>query len=396
VSQMPDVAGSWPEEGTQYVPGAPMEPVQQPYQPQAQYQQQYPQQQGYQDPQQYAQQQQYQQQYAQQQYAAAQQQPPYQEQTVPQQAVFGEEEQSAVPSEFDHLFRDSAPDDRRSISGRQPVVSGPGAAASPGFPQAPAAQQQAAQQAQATAVYNQAQGAQLGGAPAFEDRPPVEYGGNQPFGGGYGGPGGAGGPGSGSRRNPLIIGGVVVVIAAVGLYLGLSGGSPSAGNSPTTGSSTTATAHASNETAQQQAAAVYKLVQQSKQLRSDINAEVGALDSCSNVSSLQAEITATAQNRQTQADKVATLDVSKISGGAAVTSALNKAWTDSATSDADYAKAAADLAGSCSKSAVKHNPDDLNAVQGSNKASTEKDNAADLWNQTMTNYGQPQISESDL
>ena len=190
MSQMPDVAGSWPEEGTQYLPGAPMEPVQQPYQPHAQYQQQQYPQQGYQDPQQYAQQQdpqQYaQQQYAQQQYAAAQQQPPYQDQTVPQQAAFGEEEQSAVPSEFDHLFRDSSPDNRRSISGRQPVVSGPGAGASPGFPQAPAAQQQAAQ---ATAVYNQAQGAQIGGAPAtFDDRPPVEYGGNPPFGGGYGGP----------------------------------------------------------------------------------------------------------------------------------------------------------------------------------------------------------------
>ena len=62
---------------------------------------------------------------------------------------YGEEEQSSVPSEFDHLFRDSSPQERRSISGRQPMVSGPGAAASPGFPQAATQQAQTAQGAPA-------------------------------------------------------------------------------------------------------------------------------------------------------------------------------------------------------------------------------------------------------
>src|SRR6185312_3265339 len=109
VSQMPEVPGSWPEEGSPYLPGAPMEPVQQPYQ--QQYQQPYPQQQYGQTPQ----------------YPAAQQPYPgqpqqgYQEQTVQQQAVFMEDEQASVPSEFDHLFRDSVPTDRRSIS-RQAVI----------------------------------------------------------------------------------------------------------------------------------------------------------------------------------------------------------------------------------------------------------------------------------
>src|SRR5579859_2600086 len=123
VSQMPEVTGGWPEEGAQYAPGAPMEPVQQAYPPQQPYQtQQQYQQQGYPEPQ-------YHQQQAQQQYPApqAQQQPYPQEQTAPQQAVFAEEEQSALPSEFDHLFRDSSPEDRRAISGKQPMVSGPGA-----------------------------------------------------------------------------------------------------------------------------------------------------------------------------------------------------------------------------------------------------------------------------
>lgn len=376
MSQMPEVAGSWPEEGAQYVPGAPMEPVQQAYQQQqyGQPQPQYPpqqayQQQGYQD-QQYAQQQQYPQQ-------------SYQEQTVQQQAVAAEEEQSSVPSEFDHLFRDSSPQNRKSISGRQPVVSGPGAAAPGGFPQ----QQAQAQQAP-TAFAPQQQ--------AYEDRVPEYVPQQQPFGGGYGEPGGPGGNGgAGSRRTPLLVGGVVVVVAAVGLYLGLSGGGGGS-KAPTAGPTASSTAQVSKLSAQQQAAAVYQLVQQSKQLRSDINAEVGSLNSCSNVSALQGEITNTAQARQSQADQVAKLDVSKITGGAALVSDLHAAWADSAASDADYAKAAADVASNCTKAAVKGDANYQQASQSSTKVTNEKHDAVSKWNDTMTNYGQPSISQSDL
>ena len=395
MSQMPDIAGSWPDEGTQYVPGAPMDPAQQGYPPQ-QYaqqqpyppQQQYPQQQGYQDPQ-YAQQQ-YQQQYQQQGY----QEQGYQEQgypdQTPQQPFVTEEEQASVPSEFDHLFRDSQPENRKSISGRQPVVSGPGAAPAPAFQQQQQQQQQQAptQVAQAPVPMRQ----------PFEDRVPTEYQPlQQPFGGGYGTPGGPGsGGGAGERRTPLIIGGVVVAIAAVGLYLGLSGGG-GGGAKPSAGPSATTATQASNQTAQQQAAAVYQLVQQSKELRSDINAEVGGLVSCSNISALQSEITNTAQARQTQANKVATLDVSKISGGSSLISALHSAWSDSAASDADYAKAAGDFAsGSCSKSAVKADGNYQSAVQGSDHVTSEKADAVDQWNSTMTNYGQPKIAQTDL
>lgn len=380
MSQMPEVAGSWPEEGAQYVPGAPMEPVQQAYQQQqyGQPQPQYPpqqayQQQGYQE----------QQQYAQQQYP---QQQPYQEQTVQQQAVAAEEEQSSVPSEFDHLFRDSSPQNRKSISGRQPVVSGPGAAAPGGFPQ-----QQQAQSQQAPTVYAQPQ------QQAYEDRVPAGYTPQQqPFGGGYGEPGGPGGEsGSGSRRTPLIVGGVVVVVAAVGLYLGLSGGGGGS-KAPTAGPTASTSTHVSNETPQQQAAAVYQLVQQSKQLRSDINAEVGSLKSCTHVSALEGEITNTVQARQAQADQVSKLDVSKIQGGAALASALHAAWADSAASDADYAKAAADVASSCTKAAVRADTNYQQASKSSSKVTNEKSDAVSKWNSTMTNYGQPKISQSDL
>ena len=389
MSQMPEVAGGWPEEGSQYVPGAPMEPGQQGYPPQAPYQHQ----------------QQYQPQgYPEQQYPQPQQQYPpqqqYQENTVPQQMVF-EEEQASVPSEFDHLFRDSAPQERRSISGRQPMVSGPGAAPSPGFQQQAQAQQQAPQ-AQATQVVPQQQQAtaMFDAQQQYQQAPMQGYAAGQtqqtggPF--GYDGPGGpgSGGSGSGNRRTPLIIGGVVVVIAAVGLYFGLSGGTSA--KTPTAKSSTTAVASSnSNETAQQQADAVYALVKQAGTLRDDISNAVGQLKAC-DISSATTEINATATARAAAAAKVATLPVSKISGGSSVVSALQAAWQDSATSDQDYAKAAADFAsGSCSEKKVEDDANYQAAVGGSGTSESAKNNAATVWNQVMANY-ESKVSPTDL
>ena len=391
MSQMPEVAGSWPEEGAQYVPGAPMEPVQQAYPPQAPYQQPYQQQQGYPE-QQYHQAQQPQQQYP--------PQSPYQEQTAPQPMVF-EEEQASVPSEFDHLFRDSAPQERRSISARQPMVSGPGAAPSPGFPQQAQPQHQQAPQQQATQVAPQQQAATSMFEPApqqqYQQQPAPGYQNQPQFGGpfGYDNPGGPGDSGSGKRRTPLIIGGAVVLIAAVGLYFGLSGGSGST-KTPAAKSSTTATASAnSNETAQQQADAVYALVKEAKSLRDAISNGVVALEAC-DISTASTEINATAKARAAAAAQVATLPVNKISGGASVISALQTAWQDSATSDEDFAKVASDFAsGSCTKSAVRADSNYQAAASASNTAGSAKSTAADAWNQVMANY-ESKVSESDL
>jgi hypothetical protein len=379
---MPEVAGGWPEEGAQYAPGAPMEPVQQAYPPQEPYQpQQQYQQQGYSEPQ-------YHQPQAQQQYPAPQAQQQYpQEQTVPQQALFVEEEQSALPSEFDHLFRDSSPEDRRAISGKQPMVSGPGASPSLGFQQAPQQQMQpapAAQQAPAaTAMYTQQP----------QDYVPVQqpgdYG-NGPF--SYDGP--PAGGGSGNRRTPLIIGGVVAVIAVVGLYLGLSGGGGS--GKASAGTTTTATASAaSNQTAQQEADNLYALVKQAKQLRSAISAGVGKLRDCQ-IAAAQTQIDSTAQARQSAATQVAQYPVGKISGASELVSALQKAWQDSADSDKNYGLAAKDFAnGGCSKSAVEKDSYYQAAQSGSGTSATDKATAAGLWNTVMSKY-EPSIGESDL
>jgi hypothetical protein len=384
---MPEIAGSWPEEGTAYVPGAPMDQVPQAYPPQAPYQTQQPyQQQGYQEPQYHQGQQAHPQQpHPQQHYP---QQPPYpqQEQTVPQQAVPVEDEHSALPSEFDHLFRDSAPAERRAISGRQPMVSGPGAAPSPGFQQpqqpAPAPAQLAPQQPGATATYNPPQ------QQVYDAPPPIDYN-NGPF--SYDGPPGGG---SSGRRTPLIIGAVVAVVAAAGLYLGLSGGGGS--NTPSAGgTASTSASPKSTESAKQEADAVYQLVAQAKQLREDIAAGVGKLRSC-DISAAQSQINQTAQARANAASQVAQLPVDKISGGTALINALQKAWQDSAASDENYAKAAADFAnGGCSKSAVDKDANYKAATSGSGTSASDKSKAADLWNSVMSNY-EPSITESDL
>jgi len=350
-----------------------MEPVPQSY---PQYQQPYPQQQYGQTPQYPA---------PQQPYPGQPQQGGYQEQTVPQQAVFVEDEQASVPSEFDHLFRDSVPTDRRSIS-RQAVVGGAPPAA--GF--APAPQAGVQPQPAATAMY-----------PPQEQTPPG-YPQSQP---GYGGPGeGYGGTGfqplpprPGRSRAPFVIGGVVVVVAAVGLYLGLSGGgSGTPQGAPTAGASSTASA-APKLTAQQQADALYQLVSQAKQLRSYANGGVSALKSC-NIPVAQSDLTSAVQGRQAELAALAKLEVDKIDGGAELVADLKAGWTASYTSDQDDAKAAADFAdgATCTGAALKADPNYAAAGQGSADSTNAKTAAAREWNQIMTPYGEPTITSSQL
>ncbi|WP_157436385.1 hypothetical protein [Actinospica robiniae] len=370
---MPEVPGSWPEEGSPYQPGAPMEPVQQSYQQQQQYQQPYPQQSYGQSPQ----------------YPAGQQQPygqpqqAYPEQAAAQQAMFGQEEQASVPSEFDHLFRDSVPTDRRSISRQAVVGAAPPAA---GFAQAAQAQPQPA----ATAMFTPQQEQ----APGYPQAQPA-----------YGGPGqGYGGAGydplpprPGRSRTPLVIGGVVVVVAAVGLYLGLSGGGSGTPSSQSSGNPSASSSAGSKQSAQQEADALYQLVTEAKDLRSDANGGVSALVAC-NIPVAKAEINSAVTGRQAALNTLAKLDVSKIDGGTALAAALNKAWHDSYTSDNDYAKAVADFDGgaTCSAAAVKADPNYAAASQGSSESTQAKQSAAKLWNQAMPTYGKPQITSAQL
>jgi hypothetical protein len=201
----------------------------------------------------------------------------------------------------------------------------------------------------------------------------------------------------GRSRTPFVVGGVVVVVAAVGLYLGLSGGGS---GTPTSQSSTGPTASSSAGTkasAQQEADSLYQLVTAAKDLRSDANGGVSALVAC-NIPVAQAEINSAVTGRQAALSSLAKLDVSKIDGGTALAAALHKAWTDSSDSDSDYAKAVADFTGgaTCSAAAVKADPNYVAASQGSSESTQAKQSAAKLWNQAMPTYGKPQITSAQL
>lgn len=424
MSQLPEMpAAGWPDQG--YEPAADPQ-WQQDTQPDWGGQQQgYPAQQEYQAQ---APEYQAQQGYPQQGYPAQQQWAGHAEPTmvVPPQAAA--EAESGLPTEFDHLFRDSTPDSRRAIDRQKPAVGG----ANPGYlngvqqaeaaPQpAAAAPDQAAAAAQAAQYQafqqypqqqaeqyqpdqyqaEQYQGAQYQGgqyAQAEYQQPPGYGGGdfnNGDFnGGGFdnGGPGGGAG-GILAKRRPLIIGGAIALVAVIGIVIAMSGGgsaTPTATNSPSASS-------APKLSAKQQADQIYALIQQSGQLRSDANTAVIDVNGCKNLADAQTALTTTAQKRQAQADGVAKLDVSGIQNGSQLASQLQAAWSASAQYDNAYAQIAGDMQGGCKTSAVKKDSNYKSASQAAGSADTAKSQAAQLWNDNVAKVlGESQVTEAKL
>jgi hypothetical protein len=348
----------------------------------------------------------------------------YPQQGFPMQQAAAEE--SGLPTEFDHLFRDSTPDSRRAIDRQKPAVGG----AAPGYlngmhqpaaePVAPPQQAepqpqpkpfpmpadpyQAAQaQAQQGQQYGSGQYAQADYAPA--EYAQSGYGGDYGYNGGVpenggfdggSGPGGFGGPGGvGRNKKPLLIGGALAVVAVIGIVLALNGGGGSNGNTP--GAAGSPSASVSKLTDKQQADQVYQLIQQSGQLRSAANTAVIEVNGCKDLSAAQTALTDTATKRQAQADGVAKLDVSKIKNGAQLIAQLQAAWSASAQYDNAYAQIAGDLqGGTCKTSAVKKDSNYKSANTAAGAADTAKAQAAQLWNDNAVPLGETQVSEEKL
>jgi hypothetical protein len=356
---------------------------------------------------------------------------------VPPQAA-AEDSNAGLPTEFDHLFRDSTPDSRRAIDRQKPTVGGAAAGYLNGVqaqPEAAQQHQQQQQQQQETRAPQQPGGAaqnqdfQLfqqypqrpadqyqqeqyqaeqyqagqyqGQVPAGQYTQP-EYQQSPGYGGDFNGAGfnnggydGGSGGGALRGRRPWIIGGAVVLAAAVGIAIALSGGgSPAA---PAAGGSSPS-ASASKAGAKQQADQIYLLIQQSGQLRSDANTAVIDVNGCKNLSDAQSALAATAQKRQTQADSVAKLDVSGIKNGAQLVSRLQQAWTASAQYDTAYAQIAGDMqSGTCKTSAVKKDSNYKAASAAAGDADTAKSAAAQLWNDNVASaLGEAQVTEAKL
>jgi hypothetical protein len=414
---------------------------------------------------------------------AAPQNPYAQQYYAPQPAPAGypaaDDGNVPVLSEFDHLFRDSDPVDRRSVVQNAPAVRVSGEVAVPG----PAAQQypglnpvpppwpaQNGMQQNATQALPQNNGQQdptqnLGSSPALNQTtqyPPQQYpqqngAPEEQYGQQYGQqwteqqqqqyaqqqyeqqqyeqnnllpqtqtgygeqaqtpfqafqpyqptpPDGDGGEqqwlgrNGGSKRTPLLIGGGVVVVAVIALFLALGNGNSGKPQNQASGAPKTT---APVTSAAQQATALMTIVGQSGQLRSAAISAVSDLSSssCSQLTQDQSSLQATAKARSAQATAVSALNVSKLPGGAALVADLSQAWQASATSDTAYAGIAGDMASSnvtdC-KSNWKKDSNYPAATQADGEATRDKAAAASLWNSDLTAapISEPTINDNQL
>lgn len=333
------------------------------------------------------------------------------------------EEGTGLPSEFDHLFRGSPQDSRRSIDRQRPAVGGaPGGYQDHQFP-APdqSAQYQPAGYEQAAAYqppidapafppeqqygghpeYSQAQGyAQPGYGTQGYAGP--EYGNPEYQGGEFvgqgGGPGGWGpgdGPATARSRKGWLIGGGIALVAVIGIVYALSSGGGS--GTPNAHHGTGATASVSAPTAKDQAAAVYAIIAQSGPLRSAANDAVVEVNGCHDLAAAQNALQTTAKQRQNQADSVAKLNVSLIQNGAQLVQELQQAWSASAQYDNAYASIAGDVQNGCKPGDIKKDPNYATTSAQGSAASQAKVQAAELWNTNVAGpLGQQQISEAKL
>jgi hypothetical protein len=339
---------------------------------------------------------------------------------------YQEEQPAVVPTEFDHLFRDSPQDSRKSIDRSRPMVGGASAGFLDAAPQydAPPSQQYAAPQqapqpgAQPVQAPEYAQqggynGGQPGSVPGQGGYPTQVVGQGQPAQYGYpqdlpqyGAPGGPvssgewapgqGAGGGGGTRRPVLIGAAVVaVVAVVAVAYGLSGGGSPAKSSTAVGTTTSAPAQ-QPASGKGQADQILALIDESGQLRQDASGAVEHLLSCQNLSSVQSTLAHTTATRESQAASVAKDDVSGIKDGSQLVQELQAAWTASAKSDSAYETIASDVQNSCSSANVKQDPNYTVAQKQGDAASDAKYSAAQLWNSEVTPLGEGKISSDAL
>ncbi|MEU4652598.1 hypothetical protein AB0G32_01380 [Streptomyces sp. NPDC023723] len=267
------------------------------------------------------------------------------------------------PAEFDNLFRGAPGADGPSGSTQQMPV--------PGAPQPP----------------------QYGYAPQGPGSGPVP-------GAGSGDSGRRGGGGRGGRtgsRVPLIAA-VGVAIAVVGIGAGAllaGGGGEEDGDKNQTVSATapategSASASASADPARDQAVALDALLAESGDSRQTVIDSVAAVKSCDNLAQAAQSLRDAAQQRTELVTRLSQLSVDQLPDNAALTAALTKAWQASAAADNHYAAWADQAAGKkgCKKGQARSTSQTAAGNKESGVASTEKSEAAKLWNKIAKTYG---------
>ncbi|MHB9860920.1 hypothetical protein [Streptomyces sp. YIM S03343] len=258
-------------------------------------------------------------------------------------------------------------------------------------------------------------------APASTQQlPRVQYdGGQQPYGRAYAepsyapqGPGDSGGRGAGrgggrgsGSRVPLIaaIGvGIVVVGVGAGVLMSESGGSSNSNGDKTVAASSAASDGASQQAAdpaKQQAVALDKLLADSGASRTSVINAVANVKQCNNLGGAASDLRAAAKQRNQLVTRLSQLSVDKLPNHDALTSALTNAWQASASADTHYANWADQVARQrkgCHKGGARTTGETQAGNAASGTASTQKTQAAQLWNPIAKQYGLTQRERTQL
>ncbi|MFD0639466.1 hypothetical protein ACFQ9X_55675 [Catenulispora yoronensis] len=164
--------------------------------------------------------------------------------------------------------------------------------------------------------------------------------------------------------------------------------------SATVSSSTGSAAPGVDPEAKKQADAVYQVIAQSKELRSQANGAYSNVQACKSMPESKQTFSDVATKRQAQADTMKGLQVDKLPNGAKLATDLINSWQLSAESENDYVAWANDNLSCTGKPGANDNLNKANSA--GTKAGAAKNEAVKDWNAFATQLGVQPIGVNDL
>lgn len=195
--------------------------------------------------------------------------------------------------------------------------------------------------------------------------------------------------------------GVAIAVLGVGAALLSGGGGDEDKDDPQTVSESAPAEEKpspSVDPAKEQAVALDKLLADSNNSRDSVIAAVRNVGKCANLAQSATDLRNAAKQRNGLVTRLAGLSVDKLPANAQLTTALNKAWKASASADNHYAAWAGQVAGKhgCKKGHARSTPHAVAANKASGEATTNKQQAAALWNKIAKQYGLTTRDKSQL
>ncbi|MHB8681383.1 MAG: hypothetical protein ACYDA2_04720 [Acidimicrobiales bacterium] len=192
------------------------------------------------------------------------------------------------------------------------------------------------------------------------------------------------------REDPLQVlffGGVALLVVALVALLVIPGTPQRQGTSGAEGARRTATT--SDGAGRPAAETINALLVQNEPNRALAQNGTQAIGSCGELTTAIGDLQRSASARQDLVSELGTLDVASLPGGGSAVSTLQRAWRDSAASDAAYAQWGQDEAAhGCT--ADDHGDPSFQAAQAPDEQATAaKDEFVRLWNPIAARYGLP-------